>query len=112
MQSYNLRRSLYATAAFVATSVIAGSALAQTEVASIVDEVIVTGTREAGRTQFDTLAPVDVLSGESIQAAATPPPVALTPMPRAPTHPPSPQPPSSGLSTRLRRLGGRRWDAL
>ncbi|MBA4795685.1 MAG: TonB-dependent receptor [Phenylobacterium sp.] len=72
MQSYNLRRSLYATAAFVATSVIAGSALAQTEVASIVDEVIVTGTREAGRTQFDTLAPVDVLSGESIQAAATP----------------------------------------
>ena len=72
MQSYHLRRSLYASAAFVATSLIAGSALAQTEVASSVDEVIVTGTREVGRTQFDTLAPVDVLSGESIRAAATP----------------------------------------
>src|SRR5262245_53250447 len=36
-----------------------------------VDEVIVTGTREAGRTAFTTLVPVDVLSGEAIQASAT-----------------------------------------
>jgi len=36
-----------------------------------VDEVVVTGTREVGRTAFQTLVPVDVLSAESIQASAT-----------------------------------------
>ena len=36
-----------------------------------VDELVVTGTREAGRTQFTTLVPVDVLSREAIQSSAT-----------------------------------------
>ncbi|MBN6149171.1 TonB-dependent receptor [Xanthomonas sp. AmX2] len=35
---------------------------------STLDSVIVTGTRGSGRTQFDTLAPVDVFSKDEIQA--------------------------------------------
>ena len=31
------------------------------------DDIVVTGTRDASRTQFDTMAPVDVVSGDSIQ---------------------------------------------
>ncbi len=42
------------------------------EAAAEVDAVVVTGTRQAGRTKFTTLAPVDVLSRESIQASASP----------------------------------------
>src|SRR5690242_17042333 len=30
------------------------------------DTIVVTGTREVGRTQFDSLAPVDVLSGSAV----------------------------------------------
>lgn len=37
-----------------------------------VEEVVVTGTRETGRTVFTALSPVDVLSKEAIQASATP----------------------------------------
>ncbi len=36
------------------------------------EEVVVTGTRETGRTVFTALSPVDVLSREAIQASATP----------------------------------------
>lgn len=34
-------------------------------------QIIVTGTRERARTQFDTLAPVDVLSGAAIQSSVS-----------------------------------------
>ncbi len=41
--------------------------------ASVVDEVVVTGTRTVGRTRLDTIAPVDVISGEVLtrQGAGT-----------------------------------------
>ncbi len=48
-----------------------GAALAQEEAVSAVDEVIVTGTREAAQTQFTALSPVDVLSKSAIQSGAT-----------------------------------------
>lgn len=35
------------------------------------DEIVVTGTREAGRTLFETLAPVDVLSEDDLQASVS-----------------------------------------
>jgi iron complex outermembrane receptor protein len=57
-----------AQAARAADAVDANAPAAVTEV----DAVIVTGTRQAGRTKFTTLAPVDVLSRESIQASASP----------------------------------------
>lgn len=52
------------------------AALAQTapqEEATAVDEVIVTGTRTVGRTRLDSVAPVDVISGEVLtrQGAGT-----------------------------------------
>ncbi len=34
--------------------------------------IIVTGTRDTGRTQFDTAAPVDVLSGEAVDSVISP----------------------------------------
>ncbi|WP_293455460.1 TonB-dependent receptor [Phenylobacterium sp.] len=37
-----------------------------------VEEVVVTGTRDVGRTPFTTLVPVDVLNQEALQASATP----------------------------------------
>ncbi len=42
--------------------------LAASASATTLDSVIVTGTRGSNRTQFDTLAPVDVFSAEEIQA--------------------------------------------
>ena len=36
-----------------------------------IDEVVVTGTRAAGRTRLDSLAPVDVLSSTALQSTAT-----------------------------------------
>lgn len=38
-----------------------------------IDEVVVTGTRTAGRSRLDTIAPVDVISGETLsrQGAGT-----------------------------------------
>jgi iron complex outermembrane receptor protein len=64
-----LRAQLCAAAAFGLMSAAAGTASAADE--AQVDEVVVTGTREVGRTAFTTLVPVDVLSAESIQASAT-----------------------------------------
>ena len=39
--------------------------------ASTVEEVVVTGTRVAGRSRLDTVAPVDVISGETLQRSGT-----------------------------------------
>jgi iron complex outermembrane receptor protein len=51
-----------------ATAAVAADAPATDQV----EEVVVTGTRETGRTVFTALSPVDVLSKEAIQASATP----------------------------------------
>ncbi|MAK83731.1 TonB-dependent receptor [Phenylobacterium sp.] len=70
MHYSGLKRRLYATVAItMAIGALGGQARA--DEAATVDELIVTGTREVGRTQFTTLAPVDVLSEEMIQASAT-----------------------------------------
>jgi len=39
--------------------------------ASQVDEIVVTGTRTAGRSRLDTIAPVDVISGETLTRQGT-----------------------------------------
>ncbi|MBX9614250.1 MAG: TonB-dependent receptor [Caulobacteraceae bacterium] len=41
------------------------------EEASAVDEIVVTGTRTVGRTRLDTIAPVDVISGEVLTRQGT-----------------------------------------
>jgi len=70
MHHLGLKRRLYATVAItMAIGALGGQARADD--AATVDEVIVTGTREVGRTQFTTLAPVDVLSEKTIQGSAT-----------------------------------------
>ena len=43
----------------------------QTEAAAEADTVIVTGTRVEGRTAFDSLAPVDVISDEALNLTAS-----------------------------------------
>jgi iron complex outermembrane receptor protein len=76
MASYSKSWLLAATSLLVMTaqSAKAADAVAAAEPAAVteVDAVVVTGTRQAGRTKFTTLAPVDVLSRESIQASASP----------------------------------------
>ncbi len=65
-------RTLLFTAASVAA--IAGSAQAQstaTEDAANLDEVVVTGTRTAGRTRLDTIAPVDIVSEKALTRTGT-----------------------------------------
>ncbi|HEY0102449.1 MAG TPA: hypothetical protein VGB60_03175, partial [Brevundimonas sp.] len=32
----------------------------------VVDEIVITGTRAVGRSRLDTIAPVDVISGETL----------------------------------------------
>lgn len=65
MRRMTLRAVLLAATAWSA----AGGAWAAD--AGTVDEVVVTGTRETGRTTFTTLVPVDVLSQDALQASAT-----------------------------------------
>jgi iron complex outermembrane receptor protein len=50
-----------------------GQTAAPQDDAATVDEVVVTGTRAVGRTRLDTIAPVDVISGETLmrQGAGT-----------------------------------------
>jgi iron complex outermembrane receptor protein len=59
-------RHLLFAAASVAT-LWASAAAAQTEAASNVDEVVVTGTRTEGRTRLESLAPVDVINTSALQ---------------------------------------------
>jgi iron complex outermembrane receptor protein len=54
----------------------AGSAMAQQaptggQDASVVDEIVVTGTRTAGRSRLDTIAPVDVITSEVLTRQGT-----------------------------------------
>ncbi|WP_419317240.1 TonB-dependent receptor plug domain-containing protein [Caulobacter sp. ErkDOM-E] len=65
-------RTLLFTAASVAA--IAGSAQAQstaTEDAANLEQVVVTGTRTAGRTRLDTIAPVDIVSEKALTRTGT-----------------------------------------
>jgi len=53
----------------IALACVAAPALAQTapqDEGTRVDEIVVTGTRVAGRTRLDTIAPVDVISSEAL----------------------------------------------
>ncbi len=70
MHTNGFRRRLCASAAMFVTAVaVVGPAFADD--AGLVDEVVVTGTRDAARTKFTSLAPVDVLSEKAVQGAAT-----------------------------------------
>jgi iron complex outermembrane receptor protein len=60
----NYRHILFAAAS--AASLWAGAAAAQTPAPSDVGEVVVTGTRTAGRSRLETVAPVDVVSQEAL----------------------------------------------
>jgi hypothetical protein len=43
----------------------------QTEEAAVVDDIVVTGTRVQNRSRLDTLAPVDVVTAETLQQRGT-----------------------------------------
>jgi len=47
------------------------AAFGQAQDSTAVESIIVTGTRSAGRTAFDTLAPIDVLDGGAIEATVS-----------------------------------------
>jgi len=67
-----LKAQLCATAAFGLMTAVAGTAWgAEAADDGTIDEVVVTGTRDVGRTAFTTLVPVDVLTADAIQASAT-----------------------------------------
>jgi iron complex outermembrane receptor protein len=58
----------------IALACVAAPAFAQTapqEEGTRVDEIVVTGTRAVGRTRLDTIAPVDVISGETLARQGT-----------------------------------------
>ena len=61
-------RYILFAAASVASLSFSGAAFAQTSDAAV-DEVVVTGTRTAGRTRLESLAPVDVISQEALSRA-------------------------------------------
>lgn len=64
-----MRNIMFGGAALTA---LAGVAAAQTPgPVTSVDEIVVTGTREVGRTQYESLAPVDVLSDEAIEQSVS-----------------------------------------
>ncbi|UIJ46355.1 hypothetical protein LZK98_05265 [Sphingomonas cannabina] len=57
--------------AIVALGAACTPAMAQTSTADADDTIVVTGTRERSRTQFDTLAPVDVLSADGVRSSVS-----------------------------------------
>jgi len=72
MRFVGLKAQLCATAAFGLMAAMAGSAFAaEAADEGTIDEVVVTGTRDVGRTAFTTLVPVDVLTADAIQSSAT-----------------------------------------
>lgn len=74
MSNPRLFRRALVMAIIGATSA-SGSAVAQTQTpapeSATVESIIVTGTRAAGRTSFDTLAPIDVLGSELIESTVS-----------------------------------------
>lgn len=74
MTSKTAYRSTLFLAASGAALLIAGGAAAQTAPqpdTATVDEIIVTGTRVQGRSRLDTVAPVDVVTAETLQQRGT-----------------------------------------
>ena len=57
--------------AIVALGSACAPAMAQTAAADVDETIVVTGTRERSRTQFDTLAPVDVLSADAVRSSVS-----------------------------------------
>lgn len=68
-----MKYSAYLLAAASAASLLSGSAHAQSAGAdgSEVEELVVTGTRTAGRSRLETLAPVDVINAQALQQRGT-----------------------------------------
>ncbi|RZI99901.1 MAG: TonB-dependent receptor [Brevundimonas sp.] len=69
----SLRTTLF-TAASATVLLTAGGAFAQTapqDDPTAIDDVVVTGTRAVGRTRLDTIAPVDVISAETLTRQGT-----------------------------------------
>jgi iron complex outermembrane receptor protein len=73
MSDIRLRLTLFATASAVA--LLAGAAQAQTASpppeTSVIDDVVVTGTRVPNRSRLDTLSPVDVVTAEELRNRGT-----------------------------------------
>lgn len=72
----SLRFALFAAAS--APALLAGAAFAQTTLppapqdeSTVIDEIVVTGTRAPNRSRLDTLAPVDVVTGEDLRNRGT-----------------------------------------
>lgn len=63
-------RTLLLAAASLA-SLIAGSAAAQADADTNVEEIVVTGTRTEGRSRLESLAPVDVINEQALQRQGT-----------------------------------------
>ena len=55
----------------LACPIVAMAQTADQEEAANLDEIVVTGTRTVGRTRLDTIAPVDVISAETLQRTGT-----------------------------------------
>ncbi len=66
-------RSLLLAAASGSVLITSGAALAQEapEPAAAVDDIVVTGTRVANRSRLDTVAPVDVVTAETLEQRGT-----------------------------------------
>lgn len=62
---------IIATSALAALTFACAPAMAQTAGAEGDETIVVTGTRERSRTQFDTLAPVDVLSANAVRSSVS-----------------------------------------
>lgn len=58
-------------ALFAASAALAQTTQPQVEDTTEVDEIVVTGTRAVGRTRLDTIAPVDVITGETLTRTGT-----------------------------------------
>jgi iron complex outermembrane receptor protein len=74
MTQRSTRALLFGFSSIVALACVAAPAQAQDapqDDATTVDEIVVTGTRTVGRTRLDTIAPVDVISGEVLQRQGT-----------------------------------------
>lgn len=73
MHTKGFKTRLCASAAVFVTalSLVGPAFAAEAAEAGVVDEVVVTGTRDAARTQFTSLAPIDVLSEKALQGSAT-----------------------------------------
>ncbi len=67
----NYRHILLSAASFVALSGTSALAAETAKPASVVEELVVTGTRTEGRTRLESLAPVDVISAQTLQQRGT-----------------------------------------